>query len=172
MPGRPDPFKCPLCGSVVCERVIVPRPNGTSYTTLFFACAGCSIMFLDPLRFTHQVLRTRNSARYRADREHAAAAGRSTPVDPLRARLAQFSEPPLAAAEAHWYRRAERPIGQEDVRRYVVGRGLSGWAGGIVTDSAPYGLTVQGEAAGGPFSHKLDAGALSIYTFMSQPPPP
>jgi len=35
--------------------VVVPRPNGDYYTTRFLKCAGCTVMFLDPERFSKQV---------------------------------------------------------------------------------------------------------------------
>jgi hypothetical protein len=52
MPDRPTYFRCPVCRSVSCERVSVKRPNGTTYVTMFYACATCTVMFLDPLAFT------------------------------------------------------------------------------------------------------------------------
>jgi hypothetical protein len=52
MPDRPDFFRCPLCKSVSCERVIVRRADGTNYLTSFYACTTCTVMFLDPLAFT------------------------------------------------------------------------------------------------------------------------
>ncbi|HEY6641069.1 hypothetical protein [Povalibacter sp.] len=53
MPDRPDYFRCPLCKSVSCQRVTVPRANGTTYVTAFYACTICTVMFLDPLALTH-----------------------------------------------------------------------------------------------------------------------
>jgi hypothetical protein len=52
MPDRPEYFRCPLCNSVSCERVVVPRPNGTSYVTMFYSCTTCTVMFRDPLALT------------------------------------------------------------------------------------------------------------------------
>jgi hypothetical protein len=52
MPDRPDYFRCPLCKSVSCQRVSVKRTNGTIYTTEFFACTICTVMFLDPMALT------------------------------------------------------------------------------------------------------------------------
>lgn len=52
MPDRPDHFRCPVCKSVSCERVIVKRPQGTPYVTSLYACTTCTIVFLDPIAFT------------------------------------------------------------------------------------------------------------------------
>jgi hypothetical protein len=52
MPDRPDFFRCPLCRGVTWERVIVKRPNGTSYVTAFFSCTVCTLMFRDPRALT------------------------------------------------------------------------------------------------------------------------
>lgn len=52
MPDRPDFFRCPLCRGVTWERVIVKRPNGTSYVTAFYSCTVCTLMFRDPLALT------------------------------------------------------------------------------------------------------------------------
>ena len=52
MPDRPDFFRCPICRSVVCERVTVRRANGADYTTPFYSCVTCTVMFLDPIAFT------------------------------------------------------------------------------------------------------------------------
>jgi len=49
------PFNCPLCRSNQCVSVVVKRPNGDYYTTQFYKCAGCTVMFLDPERFSKQV---------------------------------------------------------------------------------------------------------------------
>lgn len=52
MPDRPEYFRCPVCKSVSCERVVIRRPNGTTYVTMFYSCTTCTVMFLDPLAFT------------------------------------------------------------------------------------------------------------------------
>ena len=52
MPDRLDYFRCPLCRGVTCERVIVKRPNGTSYVTAFYSCTICTLMFRDPRALT------------------------------------------------------------------------------------------------------------------------
>jgi hypothetical protein len=41
-----------VCGSGFFRPVAVPRPGGRHYTTCFHECAGCSIMFVDPLAFS------------------------------------------------------------------------------------------------------------------------
>jgi hypothetical protein len=52
MPDRPDYFRCPLCRGVTCERVVVRRPNGSTYMTSFYSCTVCTVMFRDPLALT------------------------------------------------------------------------------------------------------------------------
>ncbi|HEY6641525.1 hypothetical protein [Povalibacter sp.] len=52
MPDRPDYFRCPNCKSVSFQQVRVPRPNGTTYLTMFFSCTVCTTMFLDPIAYT------------------------------------------------------------------------------------------------------------------------
>jgi len=46
MPGEQHPtdipFDCPFCGSNQCLSVVVKRPNGDYYTTLFYKCARFS----------------------------------------------------------------------------------------------------------------------------------
>ncbi len=56
MPDREDPFQCPNCGSVTCEKVSVPRPNGTTYVTIFYKCSICTVVFTDPVAFTRGAL--------------------------------------------------------------------------------------------------------------------
>ena len=48
-------FSCPHCGSNQCVSVIVRKPNGDYYRTEFYKCAGCTVMFLDPERFSKQI---------------------------------------------------------------------------------------------------------------------
>jgi hypothetical protein len=57
-------FNCPLCGSNVCLEVHVRRPNGEDYRTSFYRCAGCSVMFLDPERFSLLVRHTFDLGRH------------------------------------------------------------------------------------------------------------
>ena len=45
-------FKCPLCGSTKYVEVRVQRPNGMWYTTAFYQCFHCTVMFRDPVLFT------------------------------------------------------------------------------------------------------------------------
>jgi hypothetical protein len=40
-----------LCKSEFFDRVDVPRANGMLYQTPFYRCGGCSVMFVDPVRF-------------------------------------------------------------------------------------------------------------------------
>lgn len=44
-------FRCPLCGSDKYVEVRVQRPSGHWYTTAFYQCFGCSVMFRDPVLF-------------------------------------------------------------------------------------------------------------------------
>jgi hypothetical protein len=44
-------WKCRLCGFGRYHRVAVLRSNGTRYETSFFACSGCSVMFLNDSTF-------------------------------------------------------------------------------------------------------------------------
>ena len=74
MPDRPDYFRCPLCRGVTCERVIVKRPNGTSYVTAFFSCTVCTLMFRDPLALTRGFEdRPRNESRNQSARNESGA---------------------------------------------------------------------------------------------------
>jgi hypothetical protein len=53
MPELPDDFRCPLCRSVKYERIVVKGRAGSSYVTDFFRCCTCTVMFMNPLAFTH-----------------------------------------------------------------------------------------------------------------------
>lgn len=44
-------WKCRLCGFDRYHRVSVPRKTGARYETPFFACSGCSVMFLNAVQF-------------------------------------------------------------------------------------------------------------------------
>jgi hypothetical protein len=52
--NEPNPFRCPLCATEYYTRVRVRRANGSLYTTEFFSCLGCTIMFRDPGRFMNR----------------------------------------------------------------------------------------------------------------------
>lgn len=52
MPDKQDYFRCPLCRSVSCGRLVVKRRNGSDYVTPFYHCNTCTIVFLDPLSVT------------------------------------------------------------------------------------------------------------------------
>jgi len=45
-------WRCPVCNSTAYRQTLVSRPNGTAYLTEFFECAGCTLMFRHPGRFT------------------------------------------------------------------------------------------------------------------------
>ena len=45
-------WRCPVCNSTAYRQTLVARPNGTAYLTEFFECAGCTLMFRHPGRFT------------------------------------------------------------------------------------------------------------------------
>jgi hypothetical protein len=55
---QPDSFtsvsgwRCPLCDTTAYNRVRVRRPDGKEYLTEFYECAGCTVMFRNPGRFT------------------------------------------------------------------------------------------------------------------------
>ena len=52
MPDRPDYFRCPLCRSVSCERLVIKRADGTTYVSPLYSCTVCTIVFRDPLALT------------------------------------------------------------------------------------------------------------------------
>jgi hypothetical protein len=45
-------WRCPVCNATAYRQTLVGRPNGTAYLTEFFECAGCTLMFRHPGRFT------------------------------------------------------------------------------------------------------------------------
>lgn len=45
-------FVCPLCGSKKYVQIRVQKPSGHWYTTPFYQCFTCSVMFRDPVLFT------------------------------------------------------------------------------------------------------------------------
>ena len=44
-------WSCRLCGFSRYHRVAVLKENGQRYETSFFACSGCSVMFLNDTTF-------------------------------------------------------------------------------------------------------------------------
>lgn len=44
-------WRCRVCGFERYHRVAVIKPNGKRYETSFFACSGCSVMFLNDTTF-------------------------------------------------------------------------------------------------------------------------
>jgi len=50
--GLWDGFQCPICRSEKYVQVTVKRRDGNWYTTEFYKCVGCSVMFTDPVDFT------------------------------------------------------------------------------------------------------------------------
>jgi hypothetical protein len=44
-------WKCRCCGFDRWHNVTVKRRNGALYETSFYACSGCSVMFLNPNQF-------------------------------------------------------------------------------------------------------------------------
>jgi hypothetical protein len=44
-------WRCRICDSDSYHQVAVLRSNGTRYLTSFFACSGCSVMFLNDTTF-------------------------------------------------------------------------------------------------------------------------
>jgi hypothetical protein len=46
-----EQWRCRICGFERWHVVSVKRRNGALYTTSFYACSGCSVMFLNPEQF-------------------------------------------------------------------------------------------------------------------------
>jgi hypothetical protein len=44
-------WKCRICGFDRWHVITVKRKNGSLYETSFYACSGCSVMFLNPDSF-------------------------------------------------------------------------------------------------------------------------
>ena len=49
--GDTGQWNCRVCGFYRWHVVTVKRRNGALYTTSFYACSGCSAMFLSPEQF-------------------------------------------------------------------------------------------------------------------------
>src|SRR5712692_2622807 len=45
-------WQCPLCKATTYKKIKVRKPNDQEYLTEFFECAGCTVMFRHPGRFT------------------------------------------------------------------------------------------------------------------------
>jgi hypothetical protein len=45
-------WRCRICSFDRWHIVTVKRKNGALYTTSFYACSGCSVMFLNPEQFS------------------------------------------------------------------------------------------------------------------------
>ena len=45
-------WRCRICSFDRWHTVTVKRKNGALYTTSFYACSGCSVMFLNPDQFS------------------------------------------------------------------------------------------------------------------------
>jgi hypothetical protein len=45
-------WRCPVCNATAYRQTLVSKPNGTTYLTEFYECAGCTLMFRHPGRFT------------------------------------------------------------------------------------------------------------------------
>jgi len=45
-------WRCRICSFNRWHIVTVKRKNGSLYTTCFYACSGCSVMFLNPEQFS------------------------------------------------------------------------------------------------------------------------
>lgn len=56
-PGLYRHFSCPLCQTDDYQYVLYSREGKTSARMSWFTCAGCSVMFNDPERFTRLVRR-------------------------------------------------------------------------------------------------------------------
>jgi hypothetical protein len=60
MPAYPKNGRCPICLKANYASVVVRKPSGGHYTTEFYECSGCSVMFRDP----HEFIRTNEFRRY------------------------------------------------------------------------------------------------------------
>ena len=47
-----DGWRCPLCRGTTQAPVVIERPGKPPYKTEFSYCVRCTVMFLDPNRFT------------------------------------------------------------------------------------------------------------------------
>ncbi len=47
-------FRCPLCGSSAYDHIFLKRPDGSIRQLQAFQCAGCSVVFKDPVKFTQR----------------------------------------------------------------------------------------------------------------------
>lgn len=54
----PPPFLCPLCGSNLCYFVHVDGRSGSPVRMPWYSCAGCSVLFVDSVRFQWLMRRT------------------------------------------------------------------------------------------------------------------
>lgn len=45
-------WRCRICGFDRYHQVSVLRRDGSRYTTSFYACSGCSVMFLNPAHWS------------------------------------------------------------------------------------------------------------------------
>ena len=65
-------FRCPICRSAFFTHVTVKKADGQDYKTQFNQCAGCSVMFLDAVKFTRfepYALPAKSEAQHRSE-EH------------------------------------------------------------------------------------------------------
>jgi hypothetical protein len=51
MPACPKHARCPICLTTEYVVVVVRKPTGGHYTTEFYQCSGCTVMFRDPYEF-------------------------------------------------------------------------------------------------------------------------
>jgi hypothetical protein len=64
-PGLYRHFSCPLCQTEDYHYVLYTREGRDNVVMSWFKCAGCSVMFNDPERFTRQVRRVPEINGYR-----------------------------------------------------------------------------------------------------------
>ncbi len=55
-------WRCPVCDATAYRQTLVNRPNGGTYLTEFYECAGCTLMFRHPGRFARLGLPVRRWA--------------------------------------------------------------------------------------------------------------
>jgi hypothetical protein len=93
-------WRCPVCNANAYRQTLVARPNGQTYLTEFFECAGCTLMFRHPGRFTRLGMPIRRWAmdvEPRTLREHhglAFDANRETQSDTPKGQLRDGKIPP------------------------------------------------------------------------------
>lgn len=149
MPQFPDNGCCPICHCHEFRPVIV-KVNGGFRETELQQCGACSAVFKTPAQF----------ARALEYRLTSGAAAALAILDP------QPEKSVTTGNRTMWMRSSERPIGDTDVGKFIVGVGYGGWFGGLI--SKTHALVVDQSDQGRP----LMAANAAIYYLLVDPPPP